>query len=223
MPDRLTKLALIDDHKLFRKGMRSLIDMVSDNNYHIIFEADNGNDLQKKISRENAPDIALLDINMPGMDGFATVKWLTANYPKIKVLVVSMVENEECVIRMLKLGVKGYLSKDVEPDELRDALEAISNKGFYYTDFITGKLIHSLQNALNGNHPVSVAISELTDREKVFLHLACSELTYQEIAQEMFLSAKTVDGYRNTLFDKFGVKTRTGLALFAVRNGLVPL
>jgi two-component system, NarL family, invasion response regulator UvrY len=223
MPDQLTKLALIDDHKLFRKGMRSLIDMVSNNNYHIIFEADNGNDLQKKINRQNAPDIALLDINMPGMDGFATVKWLTANYPKIKVLVVSMVENEECVIRMLKLGVKGYLSKDVEPDELRDALEAISNKGFYYTDFITGKLIHSLQNTLNGNGSAAAAITDLTDREKVFLHLACSELTYHEIAQEMFLSAKTVDGYRNTLFDKFGVKTRTGLALFAVRNGLVPL
>jgi two-component system, NarL family, invasion response regulator UvrY len=223
MPDRLTKLALIDDHKLFRRGMRSLIDMVSNNNYHIIFEADNGNDLQKKITRENAPDIALLDINMPGMDGFATVKWLTANYPKIKVLVVSMVENEECVIRMLKLGVKGYLSKDVEPAELRDALEAISNKGFYYTDFITGKLIHSLQNALTGTNAATAAIADLTEREKAFLHLACTELTYLEIAQEMFLSAKTIDGYRNTLFDKFGVKTRTGLALFAVRNGLVPL
>ncbi len=223
MPDQLTKLALIDDHKLFRKGMRSLIDMVSNNNYHIIFEADNGNDLQKKISRTNAPDIALLDINMPGMDGFETVKWLTAHYPKIKVLVVSMVENEECIIRMLKLGVKGYLSKDVEPAELRDALEAVSNKGFYYTDFITGKLIHSLQNAHNGSLNTSLAIAELTDREKDFLHLVCSELTYIEIAKAMFLSAKTIDGYRNILFDKFGVKTRTGLALFAVRNGLVPL
>jgi two-component system, NarL family, invasion response regulator UvrY len=223
MPDRLTKLALIDDHKLFRKGMRSLIDMVGNDMYHIIFEADNGNDLQKKINRENTPDIALLDINMPGMDGFATVKWLAAHYPKIKVLVVSMVENEECVIRMLKMGVKGYLSKDVEPAELRDALEAISNKGFYYTDFITGKLIHSLQNALHGNNTAMAAIAELTDREKVFIQLACTELTYLEIAQEMFLSAKTIDGYRNTLFDKFGVKTRTGLALFAVRNGIVPL
>jgi two-component system, NarL family, invasion response regulator UvrY len=223
MPHQLTKLALIDDHKLFRKGMRSLIDMVSNNNYHIIFEADNGNDLQKKITRENAPDIALMDINMPGMDGFSTVKWLTANYPKIKVLVVSMVENEECIIRMLKLGVKGYLSKDVEPAELRDALEAVSNKGFYYTDFITGKLIQSLQNAHNGTHTAAVAIAELTDREKDFLQLVCTELTYIDIAKEMFLSAKTIDGYRNSLFDKFGVKTRTCLALFAVRNGLVPL
>jgi two-component system, NarL family, invasion response regulator UvrY len=223
MPDQLTKLALIDDHKLFRKGMRSLIDMVSNNNYHVIFEADNGNDLQTKITRENVPDIALLDINMPGMDGFATVKWLTANYPKIKVLVVSMVENEKCVIRMLKLGVKGYLSKDVEPDELRDALEAISNKGFYYTDFITGKLIHSLQNTLNGITETATSVADLTDREKVFLHLACTELTYHEIAQEMFLSAKTIDGYRNSLFDRFGVRSRTGLALYAVRNGLVPL
>jgi two-component system, NarL family, invasion response regulator UvrY len=223
MPDQLTTLALVDDHKLFRKGLRSLIELVSNNNYHILFEADDGKDLLQKIKPGTLPDIVLMDINMPGMDGFGAVKWLNENHPHIKVLVVSMVESEEYIIRMLKLGVKGYLSKDVEPAELRAALDAIRNKGFYYTDFITGKLIHSLQNGSNGADPSAVPQAELTEREKDFLHFACTELTYQEIAKKMFLSAKTIDGYRNTLFDKFGVRSRTGLALYAVRSGLVPL
>jgi two-component system, NarL family, invasion response regulator UvrY len=221
MPDQLITLALVDDHKLFRKGLRSLIELVSNNKYHILFEADNGKELLQKISPTNLPGIVLMDINMPGMDGFGAVKWLKDNYPQVKVLVVSMVESEEYVIRMLKLGVKGYLSKDVEPDELRMALDAVSNKGFYYTDFITGKLIHSLMNT--GNVKEAPANDELTEREKEFLQLACTELTYREIAQKMFLSEKTIEGYRTTLFDKFGVKSRTGLALFAVRSGLVPL
>jgi two-component system, NarL family, invasion response regulator UvrY len=223
MPDQLTTLALVDDHKLFRKGLRSLIELVSKNNYHILFEADNGRELLQKVSAAALPDIILMDINMPGMDGFDAVKWLKGKYPQVKVLVVSMVESEEYIIRMLKLGVKGYLSKDVEPDELRQALDAVRNKGFYYTDFITGKLIHSLQNPASGTDPATVLNTELTERERDFLNLACTELTYQEIAKKMFLSAKTIDGYRNTLFDKFGVKSRTGLALFAVRSGLVPL
>lgn len=217
MPDRLITLALVDDHKLFRKGLISLIEMVC-SNCRILFEADNGNDLQQKIDATDLPEIILMDVNMPGMDGFISVQWLNDHYPQIKVLVVSMVEKEESIIRMLKLGVKGYLSKDVEPAELRDALDAVANKGFYYTDFITGKLIHSLQHNNNNN---STSIPELNEREKEFLHHVCSELTYQQIANNMFLSIKTIDGYRNALFEKFSVKSRTGLALYAVRHGLV--
>jgi two-component system, NarL family, invasion response regulator UvrY len=218
MPDRLITLALVDDHKLFRKGMISLIEMVC-NHCKVLFEADNGQDLQQQLNPSALPEIILLDVNMPGMDGFATIQWLSDHYPQIKVLVVSMVEKEETIIRMLKLGAKGYISKDVEPDELRDALNAVANKGFYYTDFITGKLIHSLQQNNNG----TPATPELNEREKEFLQHACSDFTYQQIANKMFLSIKTIDGYRNILFEKFGVKSRTGLALYAVRHGLVNL
>ena len=132
------KLALIDDHTLFRKGIRSLIE-ASYVNCNILFEADNGIDLQEKIDKNNLPDIILLDINMPDMDGFATVRWLNKNHPVVKILIMSMIANEATIVRMLQLGVKGYLSKDVDPKTLIEAIDSIMNKGFYYTDFMTGK------------------------------------------------------------------------------------
>jgi DNA-binding NarL/FixJ family response regulator len=215
------KLALVDDHPFFRKGLISLIEF-SYSNYTILFEADDGLDLQKKIDKLGPPDIILMDVNMPRMDGFTSVKWLAENYPLVKVLVVSMIEKEESIVRMLKLGVKGYLSKDVEPKEMGEALESVINKGFYYTDFITGKLVHSLQDDSDTSTKAS-ALNLMNDREKEFLQLACSEFTYNEIAAKMFLSPKTIDGYRNALFEKLNVKSRVGLALYAVKHGLVEL
>ncbi|MEJ0102758.1 MAG: response regulator transcription factor [Bacteroidota bacterium] len=222
MPGRsAAKLALVDDHTLFRKGLISLIEMVG-NDYTILFEANDGFDLQQKLNRDNQPDIILMDINMPRMNGFASVQWLKDNFPLINILIVSMIEKEETIVRMLKLGVKGYLCKDVEPKELSEALNAIMSKGFYYTDFITGKLVHSLQNHHHsGAEPEAVNL--INEREKNFLQLACSEYTYNEIAAKMFLSPKTIDGYRNSLFEKLNVKSRVGLALYAVKHGLVQL
>lgn len=219
---QIMRLALVDDHKLFRKGLINLIEMVC-TNCLILFEADNGIDLQQKLTTANEPDIILMDINMPKMDGFETVQWLNKNFPLIKILVVSMIEKEESIVRMLKMGVKGYLSKDVEPKELGESLDAIMNKGFYYTDFITGKLVHAMQNDHQMNTVQSAAIRLMNDREKDFLKLACSELTYNEIAAQMFLSPKTIDGYRNSLFEKLQVKSRVGMALYAVKHGLVQL
>lgn len=216
------RLALVDDHRLFRKGLTSLIEMVCPD-CEILFEADNGKDLQQKISPACEPDIILMDINMPFMNGFETVQWLNENYPLVKVLVISMMEKEENIVKMLKLGVKGYLSKDVEPGELAKALNSVMNKGFYYTDFITGKLVHALNNNNDSDKRGDDARRLMNDREKDFLHFACTELTYHEIAAKMFVSPKTVDGYRNALFEKFSVKSRVGLVLFAIKHGLVEL
>jgi len=211
------KLAVVDDHKLFRSGLISLIEAVSDS-FSILFEADNGLALTQKLDNQNLPDIIIMDVNMPGMDGFETVQWLKDNHPEINVLVVSMIEKEETIVKMLKLGVKGYLCKDVEPNELQEALSSVYNKGFYYTDFITGKLVHSLQN---DDHVSGIDI--MNEREKEFLVLACSELTYSQIADKMCLSPKTIDGYRNSLFEKLEVKSRVGLAMLAVKQGWVQL
>ncbi len=213
-------LAIVDDHTLFRKGMISLLELVGIP-FRVLFEASNGKELMSKIDSTNEPDIVLLDINMPGMDGPSTVQWLRDNHPLVKVLVVSMVEKEQIIVQMLKLGVKGYICKDVEPKELGEALTAIQNKGFYYTDFITGKLVHSLQQDEPGTN--ASEFEQLNDREKEFLQWVCSDLTYTEIAAKMFLSPKTIDGYRNALFEKMNVKSRVGLALFAVKHGLVKL
>jgi two-component system, NarL family, invasion response regulator UvrY len=212
------KIALADDHTLFRKGMISLIQMVN-NSHEILFEADNGIDVQHKIDPLSLPDIMLIDVNMPVMDGYATVEWLKLHHPSVKVLVVSMIQDEESIMRMIKLGVKGYLSKDVEPEELKNAIAAITSKGFYYTDYITGKLVHSLQQ--EEDYAQKDALIPLNAKEKEFIKMACSEFTYAEIAQRMNLSPKTIDGYRLSVFEKLGVKSRVGLAIYALRNGMV--
>ena len=215
------ELALVDDHKLFRKGLLSLLEEIG-HPVEVIFEADNGLDMQKKIKADHLPKIILMDINMPFMDGFQSVTWLKANFPQIKVLVVSMVESEESIMKMLKLGVKGYLSKDVEPAELRNALLAITNKGFYYTDYITGKLLHTIQKEGAYQEDEEI-IKSLNEKEKRFVQLACSDNTYVEIAAQMFVSPKTIDNYRESVFTKFNIKSRVALALYAAKTGLIKL
>ena len=220
MSNKRTKLALVDDHKLFRKGLISLIEMATAGSAQIIFEADNGADMVQKLEADNVPDIVLMDINMPHMDGFETVGWLAQHYPGVHVLVVSMIDKEDSIVRMLRLGVKGYLSKDVEPAILNEAITTITAGNYYYTDFVTGRLIHTLVTDA-GRQEQRHAM--LNAREKEFIQWACSELTYNEIALKMFASPKTIDSYRASLFEKLGVKSRVGLALYAVRSGLVGL
>lgn len=215
------KLGLVDDHNLFRKGLISLIEMLN-LECSILFEASNGMELQNCIDPNNLPDIILLDVNMPEMDGFETVLWLRKQYPDVHILVVSMIGKEETIVRMLKLGVKGYLSKDVEPKELQESISSIMNKGYYYTDFITGRLVHSFQNGAN-EFEGALRFHELKEREREFIKFACSEMTYYEIADKMFVSPKTIDGYRNSVFEKLQVKNRVGLALHAVKEGWVKL
>ena len=229
MPSRKPpiKLAIVDDHKLMRKGLISLIN-VYENEYAILFEAGNGREMMANLDKKVLPDIVIMDIDMPDMDGFLTVAWLREHYPQIGILIVSMIQKEEAIVRMLKMGVKGYLSKDIEPEDIQAALKAIFQKGFYYTDFITGKLIHSLQNEDNkageGEYTFNhAAWSQLSEREREFIKLSCSELTYPEIAKQMNLSPKTIDGYRENIFEKFNIKNRVGMVLFAIRNGLVKI
>ncbi|MXV14811.1 response regulator transcription factor [Hufsiella ginkgonis] len=221
------KLAIVDNHNLFRKGLITLINLADKHNYLVVFEAENGRDMIKKLDSKALPDIILLDLDMPVMDGFESMSWLRDRHPEIAVLVISMVESEEAVVRMLRLGVKGYLSKDIEVEDIHQALQAIHSKGFYYTDFLTGVLIGNLsQGAHNEADPASEkspAWKNLTENERKFITLSCSELTYEQIADKMCLSPKTIDGYRYTLFNKFNVKNRVGLVLFAVKTGLFKL
>lgn len=211
------KLAVVDDHKLFRDGLTELINGF--NEYAVMIEADNGLDFLSQIKTKGVPEIVLLDINMKEMDGFETAAWLKEHHPDVKILVLSMYENENAVIRMIKAGAKGYVLKDITKKELEQALSSLVNKGYYYTDMITGKLIHILSaNDDNKNGGTVKDASALSAKEMEFLKLACTELTYKEIAEKMCLSVHTIDGYRDTLFEKLGIKSRVGLAIYAIKN-----
>lgn len=213
-------ITLVDDHNLFRKGLIKLINIGdTQNKYNILFEAENGNDLKEKMMQPPFPDIILMDIDMPDMDGFETVDWLQRTHPSIKVLVISMLESENAILRMLRLGVKGYLSKDIEVEDMHRALEAIASNGFYYSNVATEVLNHNLNGTVIPNS-TSVYLSE---KEREFLKFATTEMTYLQIADKMNLSHKTIDGYREALFSRLKVKTRVTLALYAVKHGIVQL
>jgi DNA-binding NarL/FixJ family response regulator len=212
-----TKIVLVDDHVLLRKG---LADLVRNQGYSVLFEAGNGKEFCEKLQKEDLPDLVLLDINMPVMDGYETALWIKRNHPDIKVLALSMYDDENAVIRMLKNGARGYILKDTEPSELKMAIDAILQKGFYYSEMVTGRLIHSISGIDDESH-TSQQVLHLTEREIEFLKMACTEMTYKEIADKMYLSPRTVDGYRDTLFQKLEIKTRTGLVIYAIKNGIV--
>ena len=220
MPTSHPTVVLVDDHILLRNGLANLIR--SFGNYNVLFEAGSGKDLIARLDPRRLPDLLLLDINMPDMDGFETSGWLREHFPSIRIIALSMYDTDNSIIRMLKNGVKGYILKDSEPWELKLALESVHTKGFYYTEMVTGKLIHTINAIDEPTHTVRSMLT-LNEREMEFLKLACSESTYKEIADLMFLSPRTIDGYRDTLFEKLHVKTRVGLVLYAIRNGIVAL
>ena len=212
-----SNVVLVDDHILLRNGLANLIQ--SFGNYKVLFEANDGKAFINKLNQKLLPDLVLLDINMPEMDGYETCLWLKENHPDIKVLALSMYDNESSIIRMFKAGAKGYILKDCEPIELKRALESIITKGFYYSEMVTGSLIRTINEKDNN----SKNILTLNDREITFLKYVCTELTYKEIADKMFLSPRTIDGYRDDLFQKLNIKTRVGLVMFALKNGIAVL
>lgn len=216
----MVTVVLVDDHVLLRNGLANLIESFGD--YKVLFEADNGKQFIEKLSPRLVPDIILMDINMPKMDGYDTALWVRDHHPMVKILALSMYDNENAVIRMFKAGARGYILKDCDPGELKLALGAINTKGFYYSEMVTGKLIHNI-NTLDDKESQVKSIIKLTDREMSFLRLTCTELTYKEIADKMILSPRTIDGYRDDLFQKLNIKTRVGLVMYAIKNGIATL
>ncbi|OLY90789.1 two component transcriptional regulator, LuxR family [Cnuella takakiae] len=215
-----TSIALVDDHVLLRQGLASFIRSFPQ--YEIVLEADNGADFIGK-APANPPDIVLLDVNMPRMNGYETATWIREHLPQTRVLVLSMVEHDAAIIRMLRLGARGYLLKDSNPNILLHALDAVRDHGFFINELVSNRMIHYLNEAGNSNghsHQATMAIN-LSERELRFLQLACTEKTYKEIADEMYVSPRTIDSYRDGLFEKLQIKSRVGLVLYAIKNGIV--
>jgi DNA-binding NarL/FixJ family response regulator len=213
---REIKIGIAEDEQLFLKALCTLINTFEQ--FTVVAEALNGEELIKKLSfKESQPDIVLLDVNMPVMDGIQTARELSEKYPCIKTVALSIRDDDVSIISMLRAGCCAYLLKDMHPDELEKALLEISRKGFYNADVVNLNyrrlMMYEQQTQKN----------TLTNKELVFLQFACSELTYKEIASEMRLAERTIDGYRESLFEKLNVQSRVGMAMEAIRRKLVRL
>ena len=215
-----TRIALVDDHILLRNGLANLIENFD--GYTVSFQADNGKDFIEQLKTNAVPDIILLDITMPEMNGFETAAWIRENAPSIKILVLSMMDNDEVVIGMLKAGAKGYILKDSKPVVFKQALDHIRDTGFYMNELVSNKMLNFVSQDKNKASEMS-AIAQLSPRELTFLQYACSEMTYKDIAVEMKVSPRTVDGYRDELLKKLNLQSRVGLVLFAIKHGLCKL
>lgn len=204
-------VVIVDDHNLFAQSLKGLVNSFQDFQVTHVFK--NGQELVNFFEANKVkPDIVLLDIRMPVLDGVETMAWLRENYPEQIALALTMEHEEETIIKMIRSGCRGYLLKDIEPEEFLFALTCVMESGYYISDEVT--------SALNCSREQN-SFKNLTKREMEFIHHACSEMTYKEVALKMHLSPKTIDGYRESLFHKLDVKSRVGLVLFAVQNNIV--
>ncbi|MEP7256713.1 MAG: response regulator transcription factor, partial [Ferruginibacter sp.] len=211
------KLILADDHILLREALANLINNFDE--FTVIATAGNGVEVIQVIEKGCTTDIVLMDLNMPKMDGYETAKWLVKQHPEIKIVILTMYDSEIALIRLLQAGVSGFLKKDIHPSELKSALLTIAAGEYYYSNHTTVK-IASLFRKNPGNHS-ALEKSILNDTEVEFLKLTCTEMTYKEIAHAMHMTPRQIDSYRDSLFTKLDVKSRVGLAIYAVKNGIV--
>jgi len=204
-------LALADDHDLFRQGICSLIN--SFENCEVIIDVPNGVELIKFLSAaKHLPDICMLDVNMPEMNGFEALSIIKKKWPHQKVIVLSMINEEYTILKMLKLGANGYLLKAGDYPQLKKAIADVHTHGFYYSESIT-------ENKINKLHEIEVP--DLSKRELEFLTFCISDMQYSEIAQRLNISTRTVEGIKERLSEKLNINSRIGLAIFAIKTGVV--
>lgn len=209
------KIAIVDDHRMLSGAIEKMISI--NKKYEVINTSGNGEDFINALENDKInPDVVLMDVNMPVKNGVETTQHLKDHFPEIKVIALTMQDDEQTIIAMLKAGARGYLLKDMSPKILFEAIDTVFEKGVFYTDMVTECLL----NIRTEVAAVKNSVDELKEREKEFIKLACSEMTYKEIADVMFLSPKTIDGYRDSVFVKLDVKSRVGLVLFALKHQL---
>ncbi len=203
-------VVVVDDHTLLSQAIGGLVDDFKD--FNTLYLCRNGRELLDKLGDpKNIPDLVLMDINMPILNGIETTEFLKNNFPKIKVLALSIEEDENTILKMLRAGAKGYLMKDTKKEILEEALQQVMEKGHYHTNTVTQILVGSLNKENE---------EELKEREIEFIKLACTEMNYKEIADTMYLSHKTIEGYRDSLYKKLNIKNRMGLMLYAIKHNL---
>ena len=213
----LITVALADDHIVLRHALATL--MNSSGICQVIYEFNNGQELINQLKPEKLPDVIILDMNMPLMDGYETAAWVSARYPDVRILMLTMYDSELTLIRLLQAGVKGFLKKDVHPSELLNAIQAVHEFGYYYSSQTSSKLAGLFRESKTGQSPLEKIMLDETELE--FLGYSASEMTYKEIAQRMNLNPRAIDGIRDNLFQRLDVKSRVGLAMYAIRHGVV--
>lgn len=216
----MTSVALVDDHELLRSGLAGLINSFPE--FKVAFEAGNGKEFIEKVDQQHPPEIVLLDITMPVMDGYETALWIKNKLPGTKVLVLSMLSNDMAIIRMLRNGVKGYILKESKPEIFKQALDSVKNNDFYVNELVRDKLINYVTNEEGPADQTSMLLN-ITEGEAQFLRWLCLDKSYKEIAQEMFVSVRTIDSHRDNLFRKLEINTRVGLVVFAIKHGIVSI
>lgn len=217
----MVEVAMIDDHILLRQGLASVVNSFT--GYKVIYEANNGREFTQWLDPNKLPDLVLMDINMPEMNGHETAHWLTTHYPQVKFIAISMLNDERSIIKMLRNGARGYLLKDSEIIDLKQALDDVVNKGIYINTILYKHIVDSISGNQLNEEAEQETLLGLSEREKEFLRWLCTDKSYKEIAAEMYLSPRTIDGYRDTLFEKLKVASRIGLVLFAIRNEIAKL
>ncbi|MEP7107115.1 MAG: response regulator transcription factor [Ferruginibacter sp.] len=213
----LIKVAIADDHKIFRKGV--ILSMRSYTNIKFVMEAENGEELLARIP-EAAPDIILCDLRMPVMDGIEATKQITREFPNIRVIILTMYEDERFVGHLMDCGAAGYLLKSTEPAEIKRAIMDVMSTGFYLNPFVNKVLIKKNYSKQRFNPSLNSEIV-ISEKEKEVLTLVCMEFTASEIALKMDISARTVEAIKDRLMERFGVKNSVGLVFFAMKNQLI--
>ena len=215
--NNLIKVAIADDHKLFRKGV--ILFMRQYRNIKFVFEAENGDELLQKLS-EHTPDVILCDLKMPVKDGIDVTKHITKNFPGIRVIILTMYEDDRFVGHLMDCGAAGYLLKNTDPAEIKKAITDVVKTGFYLNPFVNKILIKKNYSKQKFSPNLSSEIV-LSDREKEVLTLVCMEFTAAEISQKMDISARTVEAIKDRLMERFGVKNSVGLVFYAMKNQLL--
>ncbi|WP_440120693.1 response regulator transcription factor [Tenacibaculum sp. Ill] len=205
-------VVVVDDHTLLSQAIEGMVNTFD--KFKVLYTCKNGKEVEEKFlaSPKNIPDLVLVDVNMPVMNGIETTEWIVNNYPQVHVMALSVEDADGTILKMLKAGAVGYLLKDTKKEILEKALLEMMDNGFYHTKNVTTLLLDSVSGKNSRNN------FAFKDNEITFMKLACSELTYKEIAEKMFLSPKTIDGYRDSLFTKLNVRNRVGLVMYAIKN-----
>lgn len=203
-------VVVVDDHFLLSQAIGGLVQEFK--NFDVLYLCKNGQELLDKFENpKNIPDLVLMDIKMPILNGIETTEKLKKDFPDVKVLALSIEEDEYTILKMLRAGAKGYLMKDTKKDILEKALLEVIQNGQYYTNTVSKILMESIEKNID---------TEIKDKELEFMKLACTDMSYKEIAETMFCSYKTVEGYRDSLYKKLGIKNRIGLMLFAIHHNI---